>query len=66
MPQIASWYVTNDTLHHDLNVQYIRDQIKKFSQRYIGMEERSNIFATNTRQVKTLKRSRFGRLSRNF
>jgi len=30
----ASWYVTNDTLHHDLNVPYIRDEITRFSQRY--------------------------------
>jgi len=28
------WYVTNDTLHHDLNVSYVRDEIKKLSQRY--------------------------------
>jgi len=25
----AHWYVTNDTLHHDLNVPYVRDEIKK-------------------------------------
>jgi len=25
----APWYVTNDTLHHDLNVPYVRDEIKK-------------------------------------
>jgi len=30
----APWYVTNDTLH--LNVSYIRDEIKRLSQRYIG------------------------------
>jgi len=30
----APWYVTNDTLYHDLNVPYVRDEIKKFSQRY--------------------------------
>jgi len=26
----ASWYVIN-TLHHDLNVSYIRDEIKRLS-----------------------------------
>jgi len=39
----ASWYVTNDTLHHDLNVSYVRDEIKKFSQRYADrLEEHPN------------------------
>jgi len=27
----APWYVTNDTLHHNLNVPYVRDEIKKLS-----------------------------------
>jgi len=35
----APWYVTNDTLHHDLNVPYVRDEIKKLSQR---LEEHPN------------------------
>jgi len=26
----APWYVTNDTLHLDLNISYVRDEIKKF------------------------------------
>jgi len=30
----APCYVTKDTLHHDLNVPYVRDEIKKLSQRY--------------------------------
>jgi len=30
----APWYVTNDALHHDLYVPYVRDEIKKLSQRY--------------------------------
>jgi len=29
----ASWYVTNDTLHGDLNVPYVTDEIKKLSHR---------------------------------
>jgi len=39
----APWYVINDTLHHDLNVPYVRDEIKRLSQRYADrMEEYSN------------------------
>jgi len=30
----APWYATNDILYHDLNVPYVRDEIKKLSQRY--------------------------------
>jgi len=42
----APWYVTNDTLHHDLNVPYVRDEIKKLSQRYADrLEEHSNTLA---------------------
>jgi len=42
-----NWYVTNsDTLHHDLNVPYVRDEIKKLSQRYVDrLEERPNTVA---------------------
>jgi len=29
----APCYVTNNTLHHDLNVPCVRDEIKKLSQR---------------------------------
>jgi len=36
----APWYVTNDILHHDLNVPYVRDEIKKFSQRYADRLEK--------------------------
>jgi len=42
----AAWYVTNDTLHHDLNVPYVRDEIKKLSQRYADrLEEHLTILA---------------------
>jgi len=42
----APWYVTNNTLHHDLNVPYVRDEIRKFSQRYADRwEEHPNILA---------------------
>jgi len=39
----APWYVTNDTLYYDLNVSYVRDEIKKLSQRYADrLEEHPN------------------------
>jgi len=42
----ASRYVTNNTLHHDLNVLYVRDEIKKLSQRYADrLEEHANTLA---------------------
>jgi len=42
----ASWYVINDTLYHDLNVPYVRDVIKKLSQKYTDrMEEYPKEFA---------------------
>jgi len=46
------------TLHHDLNVLYVRDEIKRLSQKYVDrMEEYSNIFATNLmKEVKTTRR----------
>jgi len=50
--------VINDTLHHDLNVSYLRDEIKRPSQRYIDrMEEHPDILATNLmKKVKTTRR----------
>jgi len=42
----APCYVTNDTLYHDLNVPYVKDEIKKLSQRYIDrLVEHPNILA---------------------
>jgi len=42
----ALWYVTNDILHHDLNVSYVRDEIKKLSQKYADrLVEHPNILA---------------------
>jgi len=42
----APWYVTNDTIHHDLNVldeMNVRDEIKKFNQKYADrLEEHPN------------------------
>jgi hypothetical protein len=31
-------YITNDTLHYDHNVPYVKDEIKKHSQRYADEE----------------------------
>jgi len=47
--------VANDAIHHDLNVPYIRNEIKRLSQRYADrMEKHSDIFATNLmKEVKT-------------
>jgi len=55
----ASWYVTDDT-HHDFNVSYVTDEIKRFSQRYADrMEEYPNILATKLmKEVKTTRRSK--------
>jgi len=54
----ALWYVTNDILYHDFNVPYVRDEIKRFSQRYADrMGKHSNIFVTNLmKEVKTTRR----------
>jgi hypothetical protein len=30
----APWYVTNQTIHDDLNIPYITDKIKKTANRY--------------------------------
>jgi len=51
----APWYV-NDTLRYDLNVPYVRDEIKRLSQtRYADrMEKHPNILAINlVKEVKT-------------
>jgi len=43
----APWYIINDTLYHNLNALYIRDEIKKISQKYADkMEEHPNILVT--------------------
>jgi len=48
------WYISNDTLHHDLNVSYVRDEIRKLSQRYDRMEKHPNKLAINLmRNAKT-------------
>jgi len=55
----ASWYVTNDTLHRDLNVPYIRDEIKRLNQSYNKMEKHPNVLATNLmKEVKTRRLKR--------
>jgi len=46
------------TLYHDLNVLYVRDEIKRLNQKYADrLEEHPNILATNfMKQVKTTRR----------
>jgi len=45
---LTHFYAINDTLHHDLNVPYVRDEIKRLSQGCADrMEEHSNILAIN-------------------
>jgi len=40
------WYVTNDTLHHDLN--HVLDKIRRHSRRYADrMKEHPKIFTKN-------------------
>jgi len=50
-----SWYVTNDTLHHDFNVPYVKDEIRRHSWRYADrMKEHLNILIKNVmKNVKT-------------
>jgi len=54
----APWYITNDTLHHDLNMPYIRNKIRRHCQRYADrMKEHPNIFTKNlVRSIKTPRR----------
>jgi len=46
------------TPHHDLNVPYVRNEIKRLSQKYTDrMEEHPNIPVTNSmKKVKTTRR----------
>jgi len=42
----ALWYVTNDSLYHDLNVPYVRDEIKRLGQRHADrMEEHTRLIS---------------------
>jgi len=54
----ALWYVSKDTLHHDVNVPWIRNEIKELSQRCVDkMEEPLNILTTNVmKEVKATRR----------
>jgi len=47
--------ISNDTLYHDLNVVYVRDEIKRLGQRYADRRKHSNILATNLmKEMKTV------------
>jgi hypothetical protein len=50
----ASWYITNNTLHYDLKMPYVRDKIRRFNQDMIADRKHPNIFTINfIRSVKT-------------
>jgi len=54
----APSYVTNDILHHDLNVPYVRDEIKKFGQRYADrLGEHHSIPAIDSRHEQIKKKT---------
>jgi len=41
-------HITNDTLHYDLNMSYVRDEIRRLSQRYADRwEKHPDILTTN-------------------
>jgi len=66
-------YVTNDTLHRDLNVSYVRDEIKKLSRKYADrLEQHSGILAIDlmskaeTMQIKEKTTSRLVYINYNL
>lgn len=57
----APWYMTNRQIHRDLNVPFIRDDINKFSTRYLDrLSNHNNILAISlldeTEEIRRLKR----------
>lgn len=57
----APWYVTNKQIHQDLKIPYIKDEINRFSLRYIDrLSNHCNAFAISlldeTEEVRRLKR----------
>jgi len=51
--------VINDALHHDLNVPFVGDEIRRLSQRYVGrMEQHPNVAINLTRNAKTPRGSK--------
>jgi len=50
----APCYVSNDILHHDPNVPYVRDEIKKLSPRYADrLEKHPNVAIDLTSDAET-------------
>jgi len=37
----APWYIISDTLYHDFNIPYVRDEISRLSQKYTDRMEES-------------------------
>jgi len=59
-------HITNDTLHHDFNVPYVRKEIKRVSQRYADKIEYPNIFTTNLMRSIKIPNSFLKRRSQNL
>lgn len=57
------WYVTNDTLHRDFKIPYIREEFKKQVKKYVcKLENHENILAINlldnSKELRRLQRNR--------
>ena len=54
----APWYVTNETLHHDLKVPYVKDEVRNFSRKYRDrLKDHPNVLAINLmREASTTRR----------
>ena len=57
----APWYVTNEILHHDLGIQTVKEEIARYSTKYLSrLENHPNPHATNfldsSQQIHRLKR----------
>ena len=57
----APWYVTNETIHRDLKIPTVKEEISKFSNRYnIRINNHQNLLVSQlldtTNQIRRLKR----------
>lgn len=57
----APWFVTNDNIHNDLRIPKVKEEINKFSERYLNrLSNHSNILAINllddSDEIRRLKR----------
>lgn len=59
----APWYVNNETIHKDLNIKYVHEQIKKYAKSYESrLEHHPNDLALNlldnANEIRRLKRTK--------